>query len=98
VSLLSSARNQRNSSLSEQIYNRIEKKFPNYKNELIPAAILLANTYQSSGNLEKAIDIKNKLNVERARKYQGLSWTEVNGKIFVSKRFFIGKTKQEIFG
>jgi len=54
VSLLSSARNQRNSSLSEQIYNRIEKIFPNYKKELIPAAILLANTYQSLGNFEKA--------------------------------------------
>ncbi len=88
VSLLSSARNQRNSSLSEQIYHRIEKIFPNYKKELIPAVILLANTYQSSGNFEKATFIKNKLNVEGAKKQQGLTWTEVNGKIFVSQNIF----------
>jgi hypothetical protein len=88
VSLLSSARNQRNTSLSEQIYNRIEKNFPNYKSELIPAAILLANTYQSSGNFEKATHIKNKLNIEGAKKQQGLTWTEVNGKIFVSQDIF----------
>ncbi len=97
MSLLSSARNQRNSSLSEQIYNRIEKKFPNYKKELIPAAILLANTYQSSGNLEKAIYIKNKLNVERTKKQQGLAWTEANGKIFVSQNIFHLFNKREIF-
>jgi cell division protein YceG involved in septum cleavage len=84
VSLLSGTRNQRNSSLSEQIYNQIQKNFPNYKEELIPAAILLANTYQSSDNAEKATVIKNMLNHSRAKKQQGLSWTEVNGKIFVS--------------
>ena len=88
MALLSSARNQRNSSLSEQIYHRIEKNFPNYKKELIPATVLLANTYQSSGNFEKARDIKNKLSVEGAKKQQGLTWTEVNGKIFVSQHIF----------
>ncbi len=86
--LLSGARNQRNFSLSEQIYNRMEKLFSNYKKELIPAAILLANTYQSSGDMEKATDIKKKLNFEEAKKQQGLSWTEVNGKIFVSEYSF----------
>ena len=85
MALLSGARNQRNSSLSEQIYHRIEKNFPNYKQEMIPATILLANTYQASGNIEKARYIKNKLNVEGAKKKQGLTWTEVNGKIFVSQ-------------
>ncbi len=97
MSLLSGARNQRNSSLSEEIYNRIEKLFPNYKKELIPAAILLANTYQSLGNIEKATDIKKKLNLEGAKKEQGLSWTEVNGKIFVSEYSFQLFNKKEIF-
>lgn len=99
VSLLSGARNQRNSSLSEQIYNRIENIFPNYKEKLIPAAILLANTYQSSGNFEKATDIKKKLSVTGAKKQQGLSWTEIDGKIFVSVERFdlICLRKKEIF-
>jgi hypothetical protein len=67
VSLLSGARNQRNSSLSEEIYNRIEELFPNYKEKLIPAAILLANTYQSSGNFEKATDIAGQIFVSVER-------------------------------
>ncbi len=95
MSLLSGARNQRNSSLSEQIYNQIQKNFPNYKEELIPAAILLANTYQSSDNSEKATVIKKTLNHSEAKKQQGLSWTEVNGKIFVRENIFqlFDKTK-----
>jgi hypothetical protein len=99
VSLLSGARNQRNSSLSEEIYNRIEELFPNYKEKLIPAAILLANTYQSSGNFEKATDIKKKLSVAGAKKQQGLSWTEIDGKIFVSVERFdlICLRKKEVF-
>ena len=88
MALLSGARNQRNSSLSEQIYQRIEKTFPNSKDGLISGAVLLANTYQSSGNSEKAEYIKNKLNVEGVKKRQGLTWTEVNGKIFVSQHIF----------
>ena len=53
MALLSGARNQRNSSMSEKIYNRIQQFFPNYKEELVSAAILLANTYQSSGQFRK---------------------------------------------
>ena len=90
MSLLSGARNQRNSSLSDEIYRRMEKNFPNYKDELVSAAVLLANTYQSAGDLEKATVIKKKLNVEGAKRKRGLSWTEANGKIFVSKKAFTG--------
>ncbi len=88
MALLSGARNQRNSSLSADIYRRMEKNFPNYKDELVAAAVLLANTYQSAGDLEKATVIKKKLNVEGAKRKRGLSWTEVNRKIFVSKKAF----------
>ncbi len=88
MSLLSGARNQRNSSLSEEIYHRMEKNFPNYKDELVSAAVLLANTYQSAGDLEKATVIKKKLNIEGTKRKRGLSWTEVNGKIFVSEKAF----------
>ena len=97
AALLSGARNQRNSSLSEEIYRRMEKNFPNYKDDLVAAAILLANTYQSSGDLEMAMVIKKKLNVEGAKKKQGLSWTEVNGKIFVSEKAFHLLRKKKFF-
>ncbi|UJR29972.1 hypothetical protein I4U23_017519 [Adineta vaga] len=82
MSLLSGARNQRNSSLSKEIYERIETRFANCKQKLIPAAILLANTYRSSGDLEEATYIKKKLKDERGNKQQGISWTELNGKIY----------------
>jgi len=41
--------------------------------------------------------IKNKLNIEGAKKQQGLAWTEVNGKIFVSQNMFHLFNKKEIF-
>ncbi len=87
MALLSGARNENNSNLSQQIFDRMNKLFPDLNNSLTSAAILLANVYSSSGDIEKASDIKIQLKKSGAKKKIGLSWSGVNGKFFVSLEF-----------
>jgi hypothetical protein len=84
VALLSGARNEKNSLLSQKMYDRMKKLFPDLTNPLISAAILLANTYASSGEIGKASSIRIQLNQSNMKKKPGLSWTVINGQIFVS--------------
>jgi hypothetical protein len=84
VALLSGARNVNNSYLSQNIYDSMKKLFPQMTNPLISAAVLLANVYASSGETDKASDIKIHLNKSGAKKKSGLSWTVSNGQIYVS--------------
>lgn len=83
VALLSGARNEKNIRLSQNIFDRMKKLFPDSTNPLISAAILLANTYTSSGEVEKASDIRKQLEKSGLKKKVGLTWTSINGKIFV---------------
>lgn len=53
------------------------------KDPLIPAAILLANVYASSGDIDRASKIRIDLNKSSHKKKIGLSLTAVNGEIFV---------------
>ncbi|CAF1478225.1 unnamed protein product [Adineta steineri] len=82
MSLLSAARNRKNKELSEKIFNRIKGNFPELKNRLISASILLSNVYASIGEIKKSSNIRNKLYQQGLRKISGLSFTEINGKIF----------------
>jgi hypothetical protein len=84
ATLLSGARNQKNSYLSEKVYHRMKILFPQMKDPLISGAILLANTYASSGDIEKASNIRTELHKSGAKKTIGLTWTVVNGQIFVN--------------
>jgi hypothetical protein len=84
VALLSGARNVNNSYLSQNIYDSMKKLFPQMTNPLISAAVLLANVYTSSGEIDKALDIKIHLNKAGARKKAGLTWTVINGQLYVS--------------
>ncbi|CAF1102314.1 unnamed protein product [Rotaria magnacalcarata] len=54
MSLLSSTRNEKNASLSQKIFDRIESNFPDAKNVLTSAAVLLANTHALRGNTSMA--------------------------------------------
>ncbi len=81
---LSGARNQKNTYLSQQIFDRMKKLFPDLTNLLVSAAVLLSNVYGSSGEIEKASDIKMQLIKSGLKKKIGLSWTSVNGEFFVS--------------
>jgi hypothetical protein len=84
VALLSGARNEKNSYLSQKIYDRMEKLFPDSTDRLMSAAILLANVYGSSGEIGKATSIRIQLNQSGTKKKIGLSWTVTNGQLFVS--------------
>jgi len=84
VPFLSGARNQKNSYLSQQIFDRMKKLFPALHNQLATASILLANVYASSGEMEKASDIRIQLHKSGIKKQVGLAWTAPNGQIFVS--------------
>lgn len=83
MSILSSARNAKNASLSKKIFNDIQSKFSDIESGLISATVLLANTYALSGDKAMATNTRTKLIGMNAKKKIGLSWTVVNGKIFV---------------
>jgi hypothetical protein len=51
VALLSGARNEKNSDLSQKVYDRMKKLFPQLINPIASAAILLANVYASTGEI-----------------------------------------------
>ncbi len=82
--MLSSARNAKNSTLAEKIFHRIEHNFSKDKNCLVPAQVLLANTYGLAGNKSMASNIRMKLHQDNAKKLVALTWTYVNGKLHVS--------------
>ncbi|CAF4692710.1 unnamed protein product, partial [Rotaria socialis] len=82
MALLSGARNQKNSKLAQEVVDRIRKLFPDVKGSLLPASILLANTYASSGDIEKATNIKIELHKSGAKKKAGVTLTEFDGKIW----------------
>ena len=84
MALLSGARNGRNVDLAELIFDRIKKLFPELTDSLTSASILLANVYGSTGHMEKASDIRYQLTKRGAKKKIGLSWTVVNGQVYVS--------------
>ena len=88
--MLSGARNYRDSILSQKLYNRIQSLFPDQKENLIAASILLCNTYSAVGEYEQAKAIRsNRIKQLGKNVKAGLSWTEYNGKLAVKKIFFI---------
>jgi len=84
VALLSGARNEKNSSLAELVFDRMEQLFPDLPKSLASASVLLANVYTAVGEFEKASNIRKKLIESDVKKQIGLSWTVINGRIHVS--------------
>lgn len=83
--MLSAARNQKDPALSQKYFDRIEQLFPEMKDYLLSAIVLLANTYASAGNLTKAAELRGKIGQSGRKKTAGLSWTMVDGKIRVRR-------------
>lgn len=83
MALLSGTRNHNNSQLAEVIVNRMKTVFVELPNTLTSASILLSNIYGSTGDIEKASDIKLALMRSGAKKKIGASWTAPDGNIFV---------------
>lgn len=84
MSILSSARNAKNISLSEQIFHRIESNFANDDKHIRSARTLLANTYSLTGNKDMLSKVRTILNQSNTNKVIACSWTVVNGKIYVN--------------
>ncbi|CAM4965538.1 unnamed protein product [Rotaria socialis] len=82
MALLSGARNEKNSKLAQQVVDRMQKLFPDLKSSLLPASILLANVYASSGDIEKATDIKIELHKSGGKKQIGITMTDIDGKLW----------------
>lgn len=81
--MLSGARNQQNAKLAQEIFNKIEKKFPRDRH-MTSALVLLANTYSSIEDFQKSSNIRQKIYQLGTKKPVGVSWTEVNGELVVS--------------
>ncbi|CAM2699210.1 unnamed protein product [Rotaria socialis] len=82
MALLSGARNAKNVYLSQNIYDRMKKLFLEEKDPLISAAVLLANTYASSGEIDKASDIRLEIYKSGTKKKIGLTWITVDGQLY----------------
>lgn len=83
MALLSGARNNRNASLAEQVFNRMESLFPSNKLLQTSARILLANTMASSRDFFRSHQLRKKILETGGKKTAGLSWTVIDGKIEV---------------
>ena len=84
VALLSGARNEKDSRLAQVVYEQMKKLFPESTRSMVPASVLLANVYAASGDLDRASDIRRELQRSGMKKQPGLSWTAVQGKMYVS--------------
>ncbi|CAF1149845.1 unnamed protein product [Rotaria sordida] len=82
MSMLSSARSARNTSLSRKIFDRIQSNFSDVQSCLTSVTVLLADTYALSGNKLIASNIRTKLSQSSMKKAVGYSWTVISGKIF----------------
>ncbi|CAF0865251.1 unnamed protein product [Adineta ricciae] len=82
LALLSGVRNAKNHHLSQEIFNRMRKIFPQLSDPITSAAILLANVYGSVGDFEKVSDIRDELNRSGMKKKIGLTWTVIDGNIY----------------
>ncbi|CAF3319979.1 unnamed protein product [Rotaria socialis] len=87
MAMLSGARNNRNSVLSQRLYNQMKSLFSNKKDDFIAASILLCNTYSSLGQFEQAAHIRSTRIKEFGKNVKvGLTWTEANGELVVKYR------------
>ncbi len=84
VAIMSGLRNQRQSTFSEKLYQRMKHLFPDQKEALTSSSIFLSNIYSSLGDNQKAEYILLDRIKEIGNKVKpGLAWTKVNGELMV---------------
>ncbi|CAM4849031.1 unnamed protein product [Rotaria magnacalcarata] len=90
MSLLSGARNNRNSNLSE-------KRCKRAKESLAAGVVLLSNIYSSLGKHEEAqIFRSNQIEELRVKVKVGLSWTEIKGHIVHRFQLIVDENDHEL--
>ena len=87
VAMMSGARTQCNTALSEKLLARMNKLFPNLQEDSISALILLGNTYASTGDSNRSSDIRKQIQESRVRPQTGQSWTCIDSQLTVSETF-----------
>ncbi len=97
MALLSGARNHRNFTLSQKIFDRMNYLFPDQKEALISGSVLLSNTYSSIGEDEQAKEVRfNRLKQIGKNSVIGMAWTEANGQLVVKKSYFNKKQRIKV--
>ena len=86
AAMLSAARINRNKYLSQKVFDRMNLLFPNVESCLLPATVLLSNTYSAVGDFSKASQVRMGIDRMSLKKKIGLTWTVVNEKVVVSQR------------
>ena len=81
--MLSGTRNEKNSSLSQKIFDRIRLLFSNDESSLSSATVLLANTYGLTGDFARTSELRMKMSQSKIKKVPGRSSTILNGKVVV---------------
>lgn len=85
VAMMSGARTQFNTSLSEKLLVKMNKRFPDLQEDSISALILLGNTYSSTGNSNRSLDIRKQIQRSHVKPQIGQSWTCIDNQITVKK-------------
>ena len=86
VAIMSGARNCRDAVRSQKLYNRMKTLFPNEKNHIISASILLSNTYSSLGDNHQAAAVQSHRKIHHGKKVKpGMTCTEKDGEIVVKQ-------------
>ena len=81
---MSGAKKTKNVDLSQNVFDRMQKLFPQSKDTLASAWVLLGNVYAASRDMEKASEIRKAFAESGLQKQTGQSCTTVNGQTFVS--------------
>ena len=84
--MMSGARTQRNTSLSETLLNRVTKQFPDRQDYRPTASKLLVNTYSSTDGNDRSSELKRQIEESPMEAETGRSWTYVNDELVVSDR------------
>ena len=94
VAMMSGARTQRNTALSEKLLARMSKLFPDLQEDSISALILLGNTYSSAGDSNRSSDIRKQIQESRVRPQIGQSWTCIDNQLTVREMFDLKRCRE----
>jgi len=84
VSLLSGARNAKDTHRAQEVFNQMKKRFPQSEELLTSGVILLSNTYGLVGDIEKANIVRTEFTNSGFKKEVGLTRVMVNRQGYVS--------------
>ena len=85
VAMISGARTQCNTNISEKLLVDMKIRFPDFEEESISALILLGNTYSSTNDFNRSSNIRKQIQESRVKSSVGQSWTCIDNELIVRK-------------